>query len=400
MIVSSLEAAKGLLAALSQADAASKKNVFACWIGTANVSEGRAHLVAAQVPDYETPERAVRAFMHLVRHRQSQDLLIETPSSVAPSAEAEVRRAREIIHNVLSDKREWLDPAEVASFLGCYGIPFVRTQAVPDPASAAQAAARIKAPVALKIRSRDVIHKSDIGGVVLDLADPSEVEAAARQMNENVTRALPKARLEGFIIQEMIHRPGAFELIAGVSTDPTFGPVLLFGHGGTAVEILQDKSLELPPLNTALARAQIGRTRIAALLKGFRGRPAADIDDVINVLIQLSRIATDHADITEIDINPLLCNSRGAMAVDGRIRVRVVCTPDPAPGVRSESGYFRSLSRRCGDGTEGEVDGGDHRRFCVKPRCGSRKARRRARSAEVRGSRSRPTTSGGVSTAA
>ena len=330
MIVSSLEAAKGLLAALSQADSASRKNVFACWIGEANVAEGRAHLVAAQVPDYETPERAVRAFMHLVRHRQSQELLTETPSLVAPQAEAELGRAREIIRNVLSDKREWLDPAEVASFLGCYDIPFVRTEAVSDAASAAQAAAQIKAPVALKIRSRDVIHKSDVGGVVLDLADPSQVEAAAWQMNENVTRALPKAKLEGFIVQEMIHRPGAFELIAGVSTDPTFGPVILFGHGGTAVEILQDKSLELPPLNTALARAQIGRTRIAALLKGFRGRPAADIGAVVNVLIQLSRIVTDHAEITEVDINPLLCDSRGVIAVDGRIRVR-------ATAVSSES---------------------------------------------------------------
>jgi acetyltransferase len=322
MIVSSAEAAKGLLAALSQADVASRKNVFACWIGAANVFEGRAHLVAARVPDYETPERAVRAFMHLVRHRQSQDLLIETPSSVAPQAEAEVRRARDILQNVLSDKREWLDPAEVASFLGCYEIPFVRTEAVSDVASATQAAARIKVPVALKVRSRDIIHKSDVGGVVLDLADPSQVEATARQMNENVTRAMPEARLEGFIVQEMIHRPGAFELIVGISTDPTFGPVILFGHGGTAVEILQDKSLELPPLNTALARAQIGRTRIAALLKGFRGRPAADIDAVVKVLIQLSRVVTDHAEITEIDINPLLCDSRGVIAVDGRIRVR------------------------------------------------------------------------------
>jgi acetyltransferase len=201
MIVSSAEAAKGLLAALSQADVASRKNVFACWIGAANVFEGRAHLVAARVPDYETPERAVRAFMHLVRHRQSQDLLIETPSSVAPQAEAEVRRARDILQNVLSDKREWLDPAEVASFLGCYEIPFVRTEAVSDVASATQAAARIKVPVALKVRSRDIIHKSDVGGVVLDLADPSQVEATARQMNENVTRAMPEARLEGFIVQ-------------------------------------------------------------------------------------------------------------------------------------------------------------------------------------------------------
>ncbi len=322
MTVSSLEAAKGLLAGLKQAGLASKKNVFACWIGEANVADGRAHLVAAKVPDYETPERAVRAFMHLVRHRQSQELLIETPSTVAAQTEAHARRSRDIIQNVLSDSREWLDPAEVATFLDCYDIPFARTEAVPDAGSAAQAAAKIKAPVALKIRSRDVIHKSDVGGVVLDIADPSEVEKVARRMNENVTHALPKAKLEGFIIQEMIHRPGAFELIAGVSTDPTFGPVILFGHGGTAVEIVGDKSLELPPLNTALARAQIERTRISALLKGFRGRPAADIDGVVNVLVQLSRIVADHAEITEIDINPLLCDSRGVIGVDGRIRVR------------------------------------------------------------------------------
>lgn len=321
MIVSSVDAAEGLVGALN-ADTDPKKNVFACWIGEANVAKGRARLVAARVPDYETPERAVRAFMHLVRHRQSRELLIETPSIVAPQTAVHADRAREIVKDVLGDGREWFDPAEVAAFLGCYDIPFVRTDAVPDAAAAAQTSSQIKGPVALKIRSRDVIHKSDVGGVVLDISGPSAVEAAARQMNENVARAMPTARLEGFIVQEMVHRPGALELIAGVSVDPTFGPVILFGHGGTAVEILQDKSLELPPLNTALARAQIGRTRIAALLRGFRDRPAADIEAVVNVLMQLSRIVADHAEIVEIDINPLLCDSRGVIAVDGRIRVR------------------------------------------------------------------------------
>jgi acetyltransferase len=206
--------------------------------------------------------------------------------------------------------------------MSCYGIPFVRTEAVADAKSAAQAAARIRAPVALKIRSRDIVHKSDVGGVVLNLAAPAEVAAAAQQMIEKVLRAVPQARLEGFIVQEMIHRPGAYELIAGVSTDPTFGPVILFGQGGTAVEIVDDKSLELPPLNSALARAQIERTRIAALLKGFRGRPPADIDGVANVLVQLSQIVADHAEITEIDINPLLCDPQGVIAVDCRIRVK------------------------------------------------------------------------------
>jgi len=326
-IVSSAEAAKGLISVLAQSTTVPRKNVFACWMGAATVAEGRAQLVAAHVPDYETPERAVRAFMYLVHYRQSQDILLETPSSYAPSQQVDIGRAQRTISNALRDQREWLDPAEVAAFLACYGVPFARTEAVPDARSAAQFAARIKAPVALKIRSRDVIHKSDVGGVALNLATPAEVESAALQMNERVSRALPQARLEGFIVQEMIHRPGAYELIAGVSTDPTFGPVILFGQGGTAVEIVGDKSLELPPLNTSLARAQIERTRIAALLKGYRDRPAVDIDGVVNTLIKLSQIVSDHPEITEIDINPLLCDPQGVIAVDCRIRVRATTVP-------------------------------------------------------------------------
>lgn len=320
-IVSSADAAKGLAGSLSRPGAAPHKNVFACWMGEANVADGRSQLIAANVPDFETPERAVRAFMYLVRYQQSQDLLLQTPSSVAPSPEIDIKRTRDLIHRTIADGREWLDTAEIAEFLACYGIPFARTAAAADAKAATAAAQRIKSTVALKIRSRDIVHKSDVGGVVLNLAG-SEVEVAAQRMIENVTRAVPNARIDGFTVQEMIHRPGAYELIAGVTTDPTFGPVVLFGHGGTAVEIVGDKSLELPPLNTMLARAQIERTRIAALLKGYRDRPAADIAGVANVLMQLSRIVADHAEISEIDINPLLCDPRGVMAVDARIRVR------------------------------------------------------------------------------
>src|ERR1035437_10016836 len=264
-IGSSAEAAKGLIGVLSKSNAA-KKNVFACWMGAATVAEGRAQLIDAQLPDFETPERAVRAFMYLVRYRQNQDLLLETPTAGQPSQEIDLERARGLIRQALDDRREWLDPAEVAAFLACYNIPFARTQAVPDAKSAADAARQMNAPVALKIRSRDVVHKSDVGGVALNLTSPAEVAAAAARMNEKILQALPKARLEGFIVQEMIHRPSAYELIAGVSTDPTFGPVILFGQGGTAVEIVRDKSLELPPLNSPLARAQIERTRIAESL--------------------------------------------------------------------------------------------------------------------------------------
>lgn len=320
-IASSADAAKGLVRGLSEQGGTQKKNVFVSWMGAATVAEGRAELVAAQLPDYETPERAVRAFMYLVRYRQNQDLLLETPSADTLSPDNDLERAHGIIRQALDDGREWLDPAEVAAFLSCYDIPFVRTQAVSDARGAAVAAAAIGAPVALKIRSRDVIHKSDVGGVALNV-DPARVEAAALEMNDKIAAAVPKAKLEGFIVQEMIQRPSAYELIAGVSTDATFGPVILFGQGGTAVEILADKSLELPPLNTSLARAQIERTRIAGLLKGFRDRPASDIDGVVNVLVQLSQIVADHAEVTEIDINPLLCDAHGVIGVDGRVRVR------------------------------------------------------------------------------
>jgi acetyltransferase len=329
-IGSAADAAKGLIGALAKPDGAATKNVFACWMGSASVQEGRAALVAAKVPDYETPERAVRAFMYLVRYRQSQELLLETPSAAAASVQTDSERARGYIRRALDAGREWLDAAEVAGFLACYGIPFARSENADDATAAAQIAASWGAPVALKIRSRDITHKTDIGGVALNLATPQAVEKAAREMDERVARKKPDARREGFTVQEMVQRPGAYELIAGVSTDATFGPVILFGHGGTAVEIVHDQSLELPPLNTALARAQIERTRVAALLKGYRDRPPADIDGVVNVLMRLSDIVADHAEIVELDINPLLCDAAGVIGVDARIRVRATTEPASA----------------------------------------------------------------------
>ncbi len=327
-VASAQDAAKGVTSVL--AGGAAKKNVFTSWMGDASVAEGRAELIAARVPDYETPERAVRAFMYLVRYRQNQDLLLQTPSNSAPSPRADVGKAQAIVRQALADGREWLDPSEIAAFLACYGIPFARTEAVANAKAAGDVAAAMQAPVALKIRSRDVIHKSDVGGVALNLSGRDEVQAAGRRINESVARAMPKARLEGFIVQEMVVRPGAFELIAGVTADATFGPVILFGQGGTAVEIVGDKSLELPPLNSALARAQIERTRIAALLKGYRGRPAADIDGVVNVLVQLSQIVSDCAEVSELDLNPLLCDAAGVIAVDARIRVKAASGPAQA----------------------------------------------------------------------
>lgn len=354
-VVTSEEAADGLLGVLPDEKQA-RKNVFASWIGEATVKAGRARLADARIPTYETPERAVHSFMHLVRYRQSQELLLETPTAIAQVPGQERDKAGTHIRQALADGREWLDAAEIAGFLGCYGVPFVRTAAAEDGKAAAAIAASFNAPVALKIRSRDIVHKSDVGGVALNLVGPAAVERAAEAIAASVSEKQPQARHEGFVVQEMIQRPGAYELIAGVTTDPVFGPMILFGHGGTAVEVVRDKSLELPPLNTALARAQIGRTRIAALLKGFRDRPAADIDGVVAVLMQLGNIAADHDEVSEIDINPLLCDRHGVIAVDCRIRVR------PATGARQARMAIRPYPQHL----ESTMTAGD-RRIAVRP---------------------------------
>jgi acetyltransferase len=192
---------------------------------------------------------------------------------------------------------------------------------VATPDAAAAAAEAVGFPVALKIRSADLTHKSDIGGVALNLGNSARVRAEAEAMLARVRAARPAARLDGFLVQQMVERPGALELILGVVDDAIFGPVVMVGAGGTAVELLRDTTLELPPLNAALARAALARTRIWSLLQGYRGQPAADIDGVVAAMIRIGQLAADHPEIRELDINPLLADATGVMAVDARIRV-------------------------------------------------------------------------------
>jgi acetyltransferase len=182
--------------------------------------------------------------------------------------------------------------------------------------------------VALKILSPDITHKSDVGGVALDLDTPEAVRAAAAAMSARLARHQAGARLSGFTVQEMARRPGAHELIVGAATDATFGPVLLFGQGGTAVEVIGDRAVGLPPLDMGLARDLISRTRVCRLLEGYRGRPAADLEAVCLALLQVSQLIIDIPEIAELDINPLLADERGVLALDARIRV----APAPAPG--------------------------------------------------------------------
>lgn len=304
--------------------------LLACWMSGAPLSSPRRRLLEAKVPTYDTPEEAVRAFMHLVDYGANQRALLETPAAEAELAPDARTKAQAILAGALADGRTILSEPEAKEVLALYGVPVVATAIAADVAQAVRAASGIAAPVALKILSRDITHKSDVGGVALNLDTADAVAEAARAMLERVAKARPDARIEGFTVQAMVRCPGAHELILGLARDPTFGPVLMFGHGGVAVEVLADRAMGLPPLNTALARAMIGRTRVAKLLAGYRNRPAALMSAIEAALLSLSHIAIDLPQISELDINPLLADASGVIALDARIVVREGATPQLA----------------------------------------------------------------------
>ncbi len=298
------------------------RNVLTNWIGEHSAAPARKLFSEAHVATYDTPDRAIRGFMHRVQYRRNQQLLLETPPSRPESFEPNAAAAERALAGALEAGREWLEPDEVAAVLVAYGIPLIGTYTAPDAAAAAEIARKLGKPVALKIRSRDIRHKSDIGGVALNLGNADRVRHEAEAMLAKINAARPDARLDGFVVQEMIQRPGALELIAGVVDDPLFGPVILFGQGGTAVEVLNDSTLELPPLNMALARAQIARTRIYRLMQGYRNQPPVNIDAVADVLIRLAQLVADQPSVAELDINPLLADEHGVLGLDARLRAQ------------------------------------------------------------------------------
>lgn len=316
--------ASGAEAARAVVDTAadSPRCVLTSWVGDESASEARQLFAERGLPSYDTPDRAVRAFMHMVNYRRNQESLAETPPSVPAEFVPDTDAARRVVDAALADDREWLTEPEAKAVLAAYAMPVVPTHAAPDPDAAARMAARLATPVALKILSRDIAHKSDVGGVVLDLRAPAAVREAAESMLDRMRETSPDARLDGFTVQPMVQRPGAFELIAGAIEDRQFGPLVLFGHGGTGVEVIDDSALALIPLNMTLARQTIARTRIHQRLKGYRDRPPAALDDVALALVKVSQLVIDLAEIVELDVNPLLADEFGVLALDARIRVR------------------------------------------------------------------------------
>jgi acetyltransferase len=298
------------------------KPVLAVWVG-ADQKIGDMFSEAG-IPNYPTEDDAVRGFMHLVQHREVVTILAQVPPAMPIEFSPDIEAARGIVAAALADGRQWLDAVEIKRLLEAYEIPMVPTFAAAD---AEQAVARASglfaqgATVVLKIMSRDIVHKSDVGGVMLNLTTPEAVRAAAGDIVARAKALRPEARIAGVIVQAMVVRPKARELILGLADDPTFGTVVVFGRGGTAVEIINDKALALPPLDLQLARSLIERTRVSRLLRGYRDVPAVKQDAVAMVLVKIAQMAADIPDIRELDINPLLADENGVLAVDARIAV-------------------------------------------------------------------------------
>ena len=317
-IVPSADIARALVPVVRDA----RERVVSSWIGGASLQQARDTFHAAGIPHHDTPEEAVRAVEMLATYARNQAQLMEVPPARAATAPIELHAVRAIVDEVLEGGRQWLTEPQAKALLAACGVPVVPTRVVPPDADRAQEAAQaIGFPVVLKILSPQITHKSDVGGVALHLETPEQLHAAADAMLARVRRLRPDAELQGFTVQAQVQRPRALELIVGASLDTLFGPVILFGQGGTAVEVVADRAVALPPLNVPLAHALVQRTRVARLLAGWRDVPPADEPAVLGVLIAISQLLADEPRIVEIDINPLLADAEGVVALDARVRV-------------------------------------------------------------------------------
>jgi acetyltransferase len=327
-LASAADAAHAIVAATERhrQKIASPKPVFAVWVGAGE----RASEVfdRSGIPDYATETEAVAGFMHLVQYRKSRQQLLAVPPSLPQDFIANEHAARSFVDAALrehsGDGYAWLDPIAIGKVLSAYGIAATAASLARDPDEAAAAARPhlVKTDaVVLKIQSPDIVHKSEVGGVRLNLTTETAVREAAADILRRARAAKPDARIAGVAVFPMVVRPKARELIIGIADDPTFGPVMVFGQGGTAVEAIDDKALALPPLDLALARDLIARTRVARILKAYRNVPAADESAIALVLVKLSQLAADFPEIREIDLNPVLADENGVIAVDARIAV-------------------------------------------------------------------------------
>jgi acetyltransferase len=322
------------------------KPVLASWMGGAEVAQGEAILDQAGIPTFPYPDTAARLFAAMARHADDLRALYETPS-LPPEADddAELRaQGDSIVEAVLADGRTLLDEFESKQLLASHGLPTVETRVALSESEAVEAAKEIGFPVAVKLYSRAITHKTDVGGVKLDLHDAREVKLAYRAIAEGVEAIGASDSMLGVTVQPMVKRDG-YELIIGSSVDPQFGPVLLFGSGGPLVEVYRDQSLALPPLTSTLARRLMERTKVYQALQGVRGRPPVDLEGLEQLLVRFARMILERPRIKEVDINPLLASPEGLIALDARVILHDLAIDDahlPRPAIRPYPSQYAS----------------------------------------------------------
>ena len=314
--------------AVIKSAAKNKKPIMTSWMGGGQVEEARRRFNNAHVPDFGTLENAVDAFSYLARYNANQRLLLQTPAGLTRGQEPpDTEGARLIIEAVLTEQRKILTEPESMAILNAFRVPTVRNAVAHSANEALIVAESIGFPIAMKVLSTDISHKSDAGGVRLNINSAQEVRGAYRQLLDNVQSRLPDAKISGVTVEKMYRSSNGRELMIGVIRDPVFGPVISFGSGGTTVEVMGDSAVSLPPLNRRLAIDLINRTKVSKLLGEFRNMPAVDIDKLIDVLLGVSAMACELPWLQEMDINPLIIDEAGIVAVDARM---VVDYPKPS----------------------------------------------------------------------
>jgi len=326
IVTSSAQAAQVML----DLGRASPKPLLTGWLGETEVKAGRALIEAAGMPAFINPESGVTGFAALAQYRHAQALLLEAPPHAASSAAADLEAAFALARDIAATGRTQLTEPESKQLLGYFGIPTPRTVVARTLEEALAVGRELGFPLALKILSPDISHKSDVQGVTLNVRDAAGLEREFGALLERVAKLRPDARLDGVAVQQMIEKRFGRELLVGVAHDPVFGSVLSFGAGGVAVELLKDNAIGLPPLNRRLAAELIDRTRIARLLGSYRHIPAASRESIIDVLLKVSEMACALPWLAEMDINPLLADNEGAIALDARVVIDPArLRPDP-----------------------------------------------------------------------
>jgi acetyltransferase len=295
------------------------KPLLSCWMGDASVVPARAVLNDAAIPTFRTPEAAVGAFGNIATFYQNQRLLQQTPPPLSTLAKPDIEGARLIIESVLAERRKVLTEMESKTLLSSFNIPVTNTILARSANEAMMIAAQLGFPVALKIDSPDISHKSDVQGVALNIMNAASARDNFNDMVERVRRLQPDARINGVTVQKMVHARRGREIYVGLVTDDPFGPVIVFGAGGTMIELLNDRAMELPPLNQFLAHRLIERSRVAETLGEWRGASAVNMEALEQVLLRVSEMVCELPQLREMDINPIIVDETGAVAVDARI---------------------------------------------------------------------------------